>query len=241
VALQNETQADVVVAVELEATDTEPVDLVAGGLGVHWKQVNGGCPPPPGGHSGDALALVLDTRRYTVEAGGGGCLGGKDGANYHADARAFAVARVTPVVPSQRALSGCKQLCLIGLHSPHIAITNGSQTVAQVCGDVRHACTIAAGDWNAPIAKHSFCNYTVADRWKQLVGGESPLVGAPDVNTCCYPETKYQGWDDHVVTNIPTVMQPVVARVFGYEMTGFSNDTEEHMPIFVEVMLPEAV
>lgn len=233
IQLQQETRADVVLAVELEATDTQPVDLVAAGMGDHWKQVSAGC-AAVGTGSGDAIALLLDTAQYKVEASSGGCLGGKAGGPYKADARAFAVALVTPL---QKKVAGCKKLCMVGVHSPHVAITNGSDTVAAVCGDVKDTCTVAVGDWNAPVSHQPFCNYTVADRWSQLVGGPaSALYGVPDQLTCCYPNTKYNGWDDHVVTNIAGTSHSM-AETFPYQMSAFSNDTEEHHPIFVDLLL----
>jgi hypothetical protein len=90
-----------------------------------------------------------------------------------------------------------------------------------VCGEARHQCTVAVGDWNAPVSRQPFCNFTVRDRWEQLLGGGGggaegevavsvgtgagvgQLIAAPDENTCCFPESKYRGWDDHAVTSIP--------------------------------------
>ena len=111
IAMQQQVKADVVVAVELEQTDTTPVDLVAAGMGVHWEQISGSCAAVDGG-SGDAIALMFDTTQYTVEARGGGCLGGAAGGGYKADARAFAVALVTP---SKKKVAGCDKLCVIGV------------------------------------------------------------------------------------------------------------------------------
>ena len=56
-----------------------------------------------------------------------------------------------------------------------------------VCGSARKSCTVGIGDWNAPVSKQAFCNYTVADRWGQLVGG-GITHGVPDELTCCYPD-----------------------------------------------------
>ena len=88
----------------------------------------------------------------------------------------------------------------------------------------------------APVSKQPFCNYTVSDRWRQLVGSAEPLTGAPDQLTCCYPNTRYHGWDDHVVTNLRSAAIGS-SKVFPYQMARFSNDTEEHMPILVELKL----
>merc|ERR1712080_219861 len=77
----------------------------------------------------------------------------------------------------------------------------GQDVVKKICGKTRAGCTIALGDWNAPIKKGPL-NHTVVDLWRELVNGSGPTAAAPDENTCCYPETKYHGADDHVVTNI---------------------------------------
>ena len=71
---------------------------------------------------------------------GGGCLGGDAGGGYRPDARAFAVALVKPPAPG---VPGCEAgLCIIGLHAPHVDITEGADTVAAVCGEARHKCTV---------------------------------------------------------------------------------------------------
>ena len=130
-------------------------------------------------------------------------------------------------------------VCVIGLHSPHINITAGADTVARVCGGGRPECTVAMGDWNAPVAKRVFNPYTVSDRWAQLVGTPPAFsVAAPDVNSCCYPEVKYSGVDDHVVTDVPGAR--ATEALLPYQMKDFSNDTEEHMPLLVNLTLPVA-
>lgn len=225
--------AGVVAAIELEADSETPLDLTLRGL-QGWSQVNGSC-PGAAGRTGDALALAV-APGYTVAASGGGCLGGATAGGYTADARAFAVARVVPPAPVRGCGAG---VCLVALHSPHINITEGAAVVARVCGPQRHACTVAMGDWNAPIwaappAWEHGANAT--DRWAQLIGGPEPAVGAPDVNTCCYPESKYRGTDDHVLTNIPGAAVQG-ARALGYQMMA-TNDTEEHMPVAVNLTLP---
>jgi hypothetical protein len=232
--------ADVIVAVELEETSSTAIDLPSHGLDTdqeHWTQVNGSCVGAPG-KTGDAIALALRSG-HKVLASSGGCLGGHAGGVYKPDARAFVVALVKPA----QAVAGCDAgLCIVGIHSPHVDITEGSDKVEKVCGDARHSCTIGIGDWNAPFSVQPFCNFTVHDRWEQLVGPEpaSGLVAHPDENTCCYPESKYQGWDDHVVSNVPKAQFGESSIVLPYAMTKFSNDTEEHRAIFVELALPAA-
>ena len=229
--------ADVVVSVEMETSATAPLDFATSArLGTAWTQVNGSCAGGEVG-SGDAMALLLRSASFgRVKASGGGCLGGDAGGVYKASARAFAVALVEPASP-QRGVAGCPDgLCIIGLHAPHIDITKGADVVASVCGEARHACTIAAGDWNAPVTRQSFCNYTLADRWSQLVGTVSPITAAgPDALSCCYPQLKYFGWDDHLATSIAGATVDK-AEVLGYQMK--QGDTEEHMPIHVSVTLP---
>ena len=185
VELSKTHAADVIVAVELEHNDTAPIDLPShlDASRGPWTQVNGSCPGAPG-KTGDALALVLGPG-WEVQAatqGGtlladGGCLGGDAGGVYKADARAFAVALVKPSPFLWPGVDGCEMgICLIGLHAPHVDITEGAAKVAAVCGEARHQCTVAVGDWNAPFGKKFFCKYTVADRWLQLIG--SPAAGS---------------------------------------------------------------
>jgi len=236
--------ADVVVAIELEASSDTPVNLPrqdpAGFFGSGWSQVNGSCPGAQAGATGDAVAMLFGPG-YRVLRGGGGCLGGDAGGGYRPDARAFAVALVQPPA----AVRGCPGgLCVVGLHAPHVNVTQGAATVEAVCGARaagRAGCTVAAGDFNAPVRAQGFCNYTAADRWVQLLGGAKAglrLVGGPDELSCCFPNTKYFGWDDHVLTDVPGAAV-ASARVLPYQMArAFSNDTEEHMPILVELELP---
>ena len=235
VDLARTADASIVLSVELEQTSSTPVDLPSHGLGSKWAAVNGSCAPLPPATTGDACALNF-APGYRVLASGGGCLGGDSGRGYSADARAFAVARVAPPGP----VAGCPGgLCVIGLHSPHINITAGADTVARVCGGGRPECTVAMGDWNAPVAKRVFNPYTVSDRWAQLVGTPPAFsVAAPDVNSCCYPEVKYSGVDDHVVTDVPGAR--ATEALLPYQMKDFSSDTEEHMPLLVNLTLPVA-
>jgi len=178
--LAMETRADFIVAVELEESAAEPINLLSHGLSSGWTQVNGSCPGNNTG--GDAMGMALGPN-FTVLKSDGGCLGGHAGGWYKADSRAFAVALVRPPVP----VEACPSICVIGLHSPHVDITLGADKVERVCGEARHGCVVAAGDWNAPVSKKSFCNYTVADRWRQLLGsaegevqGSEGLLAAPD-------------------------------------------------------------
>ena len=76
------------------------------------------------------------------------------------------------------------------------------------------------------------------ERWRHLVGG-APGYAVTDERTCCYPESKYSGWDDHVVTDVPGASHdPENTVVLPYQLSRFSNDTEEHKPIAVGLVLP---
>ena len=51
------------------------------------------------------------------------------------------------------------------------AITAGSGGVAKVCGDIRHVCTVAVGDFNVSPEQ------SYEDRWAQLIGpAEAPKL-----------------------------------------------------------------
>jgi hypothetical protein len=152
---------------------------------------------------------------------------------------------VDPPVP----VAGCEEsgICVIAVHCPHINITQGTATVAEVCGAAAAAgsgrCVVAVGDWNAPVAHRPppITNSTVRERLSQLLGwSELELeltASAPDVNTCCYPTTKYLGIDDHVATNIAGATV-VASHVYPFQLASFSNDTEEHKAIAVTLGLP---
>lgn len=181
VALAKSHSVGMVVAVELEHNDSSPIDLPSHGLVTEsypsWVQINGSC-PGAGTAPGDTLALAFDRAKgWNPVKSYGGCLGGANGGPDpwdKADARAFVVALLKAPTPG---VAGCEAgICVIALHSPHVKITEGADKVAEVCGEARHSCTVAVGDWNAPISKQTFCNYTVADRWGQLLG--EPPSGA---------------------------------------------------------------
>lgn len=236
--------ASIAVSIELESNSTTPLDLDSTKRLKGWKMVPGSCSPTPPSATGDALMLAIDPAKWVVQASGGGCLGGASGFGFKADSRAFAVAAVRPVVP----VLGCPIMCIIGLHAPHVNITMGAATVERVCGASREGCVVAAGDWNAGVRPRTWWsvpNSTVAARWAELISsdGRAPAlsVAAPDVNSCCYPETKYLGPDDHVATDVRGATL-LVATALPYQLgpaLGLS-DTEEHMPIHVALTLPSS-
>uniref|UniRef100_A0A7S0ZP53 Endonuclease/exonuclease/phosphatase domain-containing protein n=1 Tax=Noctiluca scintillans TaxID=2966 RepID=A0A7S0ZP53_NOCSC len=237
--LTSETDPDFVVAIELEKDANTPINLTSAGLG-GYASVPGSCVGAPG-HAGDAVALGV-APGYTVVASGGGCLNA-----FNESARAFAVALVTPPAP----VEGCAELCVVGLHAPHGYINNGSDIVAETCGEAALNCAIAAGDWNVFI---DYANWpadffepvpagfpNVSQVWTMLVPSTTPLtVQTPDRRTCCYPDNLHWGYDDHLVTNVKGVTN-VTWNVFPYQVMEGSlagNDTEEHKPLMVRFDLP---
>jgi len=247
-ALLNESTADIAVAIEIESSgnSSETLDFTTAGSPLaQWNQVNGSC-PGANGQPGDVVALLIQPH-FKLHRSGGGCLGGSSGGNYTADARAFAVALVQPHVP----VRGCEAtgLCVIGLHAPHINITQGMPTVERVCAAAKAQCVVAAGDWNAPV------EYTPSQPWQagnvsqylsQLLDTPAPgiSVAVPDVNSCCYPQSKYLGVDDHVVTNVPNSTAAAV-HLYPYQMGPMFLpkvvNTEEHRPLAVKLELPAAL
>merc|ERR1712032_1089873 len=180
--------------------------------------------------------------QFAVLAEGGGCL------NDPADSsRAFAVAHVKPSQP----FGTCETLCIVAVHTPHKNISHGQETVARVCGDVVTHCAIAVGDWNAninvsnwPKSRPPLINPINASQfWMQLVPQSHRLtVQTPEAVTCCYPEEKYYGFDDHLLTNIPNA-ESSGGLVLPYQLKSggiHGNDTEEHRPIAVNLSCPTA-
>eukprot|EP00927_Polykrikos_kofoidii_P086081 TRINITY_DN9537_c0_g1_i2.p2 TRINITY_DN9537_c0_g1~~TRINITY_DN9537_c0_g1_i2.p2 ORF type:complete len:296 (+),score=29.24 TRINITY_DN9537_c0_g1_i2:80-967(+) len=234
IQLGSQQNADIIVAIEFEENKWTPFDLTSAGL-LGWTQVPGSCASPDRKH-GDALSLDL-APGFTVLAHGGGCLGGLG-----TSTRAFAVARVVP--PFE--VAGCDSLCVIGVHMPHDSVTLGQDLILDVCGqDIATRCSVVAGDWNAPVTFHDFPidNHTMDELWAQLVPDSQPLsIMAPDEMTCCFPDNKYAGYDDHVATNIAAAYLEH-SHVFPYQiMQGgiHGTDTEEHKPVCVTLGLPIA-
>ena len=241
VNLTRAVNASIAVSIELESDSTTPLDLGVPDRLAGWQTVPGSCSPTPPSTAGDALMLAIDPAEWVVQASGGGCLGGVAGYGYKADSRAFAVAAVRPVRP----VKGCPSLCIVGLHAPHVNITMGAEMVERVCGAAREGCVVAAGDWNAGVRPRTWWsvpNATVATRWAELISdGRAPAlsVAAPDVNSCCFPESKYLGPDDHVATDVPGA-DLIEATAYPYQLgpeLGFT-DTEEHMPVHAVLSLP---
>lgn len=234
--LMAKTAPDVAVIIELEADSNNPVNLVGDGALPGWNQVNGSCHGRLSS-SGDALALLLH-ESYKIRFSGGGCLGGAAVWPYTPDARAFAVALVDPPFK----VKGCELsgLCIIALHSPHVNITEGQETVEKVCGVAKQNCVVAAGDFNAPVVHRlpPITQSTVHERLSQLLLTSITITAAaPDVITCCYPPVKYFGIDDHVATTIPDA-SIVSNEVFPFQTPTMGDDTEEHNPITVTLSLP---
>merc|ERR1712190_282617 len=110
--------------------------------------------------------------------GDGGCL------SIPIDARAFAVAKVTP----PQAAGSCTELCVVALHAPHLPITQGKDKVQAVCGALTDTCTVAFGDWNID-------GSYVAHVWQTLIGSSLPSSAAPqpDDLSCCWPQQSFGG------------------------------------------------
>mmetsp|Transcript_117183 Transcript_117183/g.184329 ORF Transcript_117183/g.184329 Transcript_117183/m.184329 type:complete len:297 (+) Transcript_117183:45-935(+) len=232
--LTHQFGAEIVVSIEFEQNASTPLDLSQGGL-TGWTPVLGPC-LGSAGHAGDTAALFF-APSITVVAGDGGCLNTPG-----ESARAFAVA----LVKLPFSVDGCPSVCVVGLHAPHKNITNGADVIARVCGYIAQTCAIAAGDWNAVINRSNWPvhqpppkrNITVSQLWKQIVPSSEPLLAqAPDEESCCYPNSKYFGLDDHVVSNIATAVVSS-AVTFPYQMKNggmHGNDTEEHKPVAVNL------
>jgi hypothetical protein len=158
---------------------------------------------------------------WTVHKKGGGQIQSGSGA------RGLAVMLVTP----PHAVSGCPQLCVLGVHPGHSHITGGKSIVQGVCGSVADHCAIAMGDWNVgagDVRGGSFSS------WSRLIGG-TPSVVAPDSHTCCHPSTCCNF--DHAGTNIHGATEGAV-KVWGYQLTDRFSMKEEHMPVSVHIHLP---
>merc|ERR1712146_176105 len=119
------------------------------------------------------------------------------GGNYMDDLRqkGYAVALVKP----PRNVKDCPKLCVLMGHVPHlypgpwhkVSNISGTETITDVCGDLKASCFIGMGDWNAE---------NVSIPFAMLVGG-TPTVVAPHEKTCCY-DNNFTLKFDHTVTNI---------------------------------------
>jgi len=212
--LARESRAEIVAAIELSDTSSQPASLVDFGLS-GWTQVNGPC---ASGDGGDAAALAF-APEWVVQSSGGGCL------RHDWDTRAFAVARVVP----PRAVEGCPSLCVVAIHAPHQSITRGHDVVKSVCGDAAERCAVAMGDWNVP-------GNGVPALWEALIGGQRPGSPEPDQRSCCWPESSHYGVFDHLATNI------IGARHDGNTVHPYQlleeNPVKQHRAVSAKLLLP---
>jgi len=171
----------------------------------------------------DAVSIMVAPGWKVVRRGGGQIQSGWG-------ARGLAVMLVTPPF----AVSGCPQLCVLGVHPGHSTISGGKSIVDSVCGNVADRCSIAMGDWNVGASDVRDGYFS---SWNKLIGG-SPSVLAPDSPTCCHPSTCCNF--DHAGTNIHGATQGAV-KVWNYQLTDKFSMKEEHMPVSVQINLPAAL
>uniref|UniRef100_A0A7S2NUB0 Endonuclease/exonuclease/phosphatase domain-containing protein n=1 Tax=Zooxanthella nutricula TaxID=1333877 RepID=A0A7S2NUB0_9DINO len=231
VELASQTGADIVFSVMLADAQNVPSKLKSFGLAEGWTQVDGTCY-----YEGDDKQFDWDVTAlafgpaWTVIKSGGGCL------LPYWDTYAFAVALVEP--PS--IIQGCPQLCVLGVHAPQKKITQGSELVKNVCGNLADTCSIAMGDWNQE-AKY------VGSHWQQLIGGAVPAVEeiVPDVTTCCWSAGVFHGMVhdkrgefDHIATSIAGARH-VGQIVHDYQHTDMMPALQ-HKPVTAHMQLPMA-
>jgi len=217
VELARTTGASIVASIELSDTTSNPASFEYFGL-AGWTQVNGPCVADGG--FGDSAALGF-APGWQVERSSGGCL------RADADTRAMAVARVTP--PAEATVAGCPSLCVVAIHAPHSAITQGKGLVHEVCAEAADRCTVAMGDWNTPAQG-------VGQLWDMLVGGATPSLAVPDERTCCFPEDDHYGVFDHIATNIEGAQEQ--AHVVHPYQNLEENPVKQHRPVAVHLLLP---
>jgi len=215
VELAEQTGADIVFSCMLADNLTTPSQLKDFGLAEGWTQVDGPCDKPA--WRGDTTALAFGPG-WRVDKSGAGCR---------------AVALVEPPSPIQ----DCPKLCVLGVHAPHQAITQGNELVVSVCGAAAKTCSIAMGDWNIDASN-------VGKRWTELIGKPVPEAVVPDSKTCCWPESKY-GVDfpydlrlDHVATNVQGAHH-VSHQVHDYQHTNLTP-WDQHKPVSAHLELPSA-
>jgi len=160
----------------------------------------------------DAVSVMV-APGWTVHKKGGGQIRSGSGA------RGVAVMLVTPPF----AVSGCSQLCVLGVHPGHSQITGGKNIVNSVCGKVADNCAIATGDWNVPAKS------VTGGSWGNLIGG-TPSIVAPDQVTCCHSAGSAPF--DHAGTNIQGATLGG-SKVWGYQLLDKFPMKEEHMPTSV--------
>lgn len=198
-------------------------------VGIEIKGASGGLPGwqssgefNQGGVHQDAVSVLVPSS-WTVHKRGGGHI-----ESGHGD-RGLAVMLVTPPF----SVTGCPQLCVIGLHPGHSRITGGKNIIEGVCGaSVAQNCAVASGDWNTPASEVKGRFY---DSWNRLIGGTASVV-APDEVTCCHPRGGGFRFD-HAGTNIKGARE-ADSKVWPYPMIDRFAMTTTHKPIAVTFDLP---
>lgn len=155
-------EGQIMVTMGLLDDDGQAVDLTQYGKlqSLNYSSISGVC-------NGMNPLSVTVQNAYQVSNKATGCLGGPA-------PTPFVVAVIKPPPASGMfggQLKGCPNgFCLVALNAPDGAsITDGSDKVAKVCGDIRHVCTVAVGDFNLSP------QHTYQERWAQLIG--SPKSG----------------------------------------------------------------
>jgi len=174
------TEFQVMVALGLLGDDGQAFDLTQQNYlkGKNYTHFGGVC----NGYHKDQIPSAVSVTLlsgYQILSKGAGCLvAEKDSAKE--SPKGFAVALIKPPPPNGvfgGQVKFCPDgFCLVALNAPSgAAITAGSDVVAKVCGEARHVCTVAVGDFNVS-PEHSY-----EDRWAQLIGTPptGPLGGAP--------------------------------------------------------------
>merc|ERR1712113_1241685 len=133
-------------------------------------------------------------------------------------------------------VSGCSQLCVLGVHPGHDHISGGKSIVEGVCGAASSHCAIAMGDWNVDASNVRGGWF---QSWNRLIGGTASVV-APDVGTCCNQNGPHDLRFDHAGTNIPGATAGTV-KVWDFQLTDRFKMQEEHKPVSVHIHLPTGI
>jgi hypothetical protein len=173
------SEAAVFATTNLLAANSEAVDLTQHGQleGKSYQQVDGLC---HGGQKFGSSAVSLTFRPgWSVLKKDSGCLS-KEGVLEKTEPHAFVAALLKP--PKANGMLGgivknCEAgVCMVALSVPKDGIAQGADKIAAVCGEARHQCAIALGDFGADTGSYHNPSKSVLGNWKQLIGDKSPQV-----------------------------------------------------------------
>lgn len=150
----------------------QPVDLTQYGVykGKNYTQFGSVCSASAGSTAPPSTVSITLGPGFQLLGKGAGCLVGNDATAVTAGApKPFAVALVKP--PPVHGLvggevKGCPNgFCLVAINAPYgpAHLSAGADTLADVCGDTRHLCTVAVGDFNLSPQQ------TYDQRWAELI------------------------------------------------------------------------